>query len=168
MASKSGAAGSTFSKARFTAGKSPDNNNKGKFEDVDIEDPEFWTKMLGEPSAETEHDVVQPRQRNKTNYSEKEYMKSLDKAFLGSDQDNSSDDDEEDDDEDESVGDENAERGRWGGSAWKREHVESLLRALQSYGYGRMTWEAFIERLDFGNRYSCMEVGLVLFAVTLT
>jgi hypothetical protein len=76
--SGSSAAGGKFSKARFSTSQT--GNSSGK-EQVDIDDPSFWTKMLGEPIDEiAEEIVVGKRSRKVNNYSEDAY----DKKFLES------------------------------------------------------------------------------------
>jgi len=69
--SKSNAAGSTFSKASFTAVHG-DAERKGNVDDVDIEDPDFWKKVVGEGKVEetSATDLSgKKRKRNATRYS---------------------------------------------------------------------------------------------------
>ena len=76
------AAGSTFSKATFSA--STPGTNRG-VEEVDIEDPDFWKKMLGEPTGEAgeNDDILVPgkRARKVANYCEEEYDKRMSAKF---------------------------------------------------------------------------------------
>lgn len=78
--SKSNAAGGTFSKASFKAVKSSDSGaKKQNTEDVDIDDPEFWTKMVGEAQVEDNSADLAGKKRKRTaaNYSEKDYDRRL-------------------------------------------------------------------------------------------
>lgn len=69
--SKSGAAGGTFSKASF---KPVHDTDKGTVDDVDIDDPDFWTKVVGEGSGPVEDQVEdltgKKRKRKQARYSE--------------------------------------------------------------------------------------------------
>jgi hypothetical protein len=158
--STSNAAGGTFSKARFTAAKTPDTaKGKGKHEDIDIEDPDFWKKMVGESNAEEVADdpLSKRRHRTETNYSEREYMKQLETTLKLSDDENNSDSDSYADEE----GEETSERCRWGGSSpseWKKEHVESLIQTLLLFGYS-VDWDQSLKRLDFGSEVDSVEVS---------
>ena len=147
--SQSNAAGGTFSKASFAAPKTPSGDKNRPTEDVDIEDPEFWKKMVGEAPAEVQS-ALKPRKRNRTNYSEKAYERqfqsaiSLDPDASGSDL--SSDEFDSSDDEEADV----KERSRWGGQKphhWKRDQAEAVLKSLECFGYGRLPWESFSGQL---------------------
>jgi len=59
--SNSGAAGGTFSKATFSAKAGP--NTPGK--EVDIDDPDFWKKMIGEVQAEDENNAILNKKRKR-------------------------------------------------------------------------------------------------------
>jgi hypothetical protein len=158
--SASNAAGGTFSKARFKAAKTPDTaKGKGKHEDIDIEDPDFWKKMVGESNIEEEVEGPTPKRRHRkeTNYSEREYMQQLETSLKLSDAENNSDSDSYADEE----GDETSERGRWGGSSpseWKKEHVESLITTLLLFGYS-VDRDQLLKRLDFGSEVDGEEVS---------
>lgn len=69
--SKSSAAGSTFSKASFTAVHDDADRKGGSIDDVDIDDPDFWAKVVGE--AKVEDPVAdlsgKKRKRKRTGYS---------------------------------------------------------------------------------------------------
>ena len=73
------ATGGQFSKARFLA---PQAGGKSSHENIDLDDPDFWKKMLGDPTNEDvdENIVVGKRSRKINNYSEEDY----DKKFLES------------------------------------------------------------------------------------
>jgi hypothetical protein len=175
--SQSNAAGGTFSKASFKAAKSPD-GKKGSTEDVDIEDPEFWTKMVGEAPPE-EASELKPRKRQRTNYSENLYGRQIDEALSygggnasaanasaanasGADSSEYSSDDEDDDGSDEEgSGSPDRERTRWGGShpnQWKRDQADCVFKALEIYGYGNFSWDAFCGKLSKCNMHSQDEV----------
>lgn len=160
--SASNAAGGTFSKARFKAAMTPDTaKGANAHEDIDIEDPDFWKKMIGEPDVEEDVDGPTSKRRNRkqTNYSERDYTKQLE-ATLTFDADNDSDSDSYADE----GGDETSERSRWGGSSpseWKKEHVESLIRTLLSFGY-IIDWDPLMKSLDFRNETNGAEVSSVV------
>ncbi len=163
--SQSNAAGGTFSKARFTVtAKSPDPNKRNN-EDIDIEDPDFWTKMIGE-SSNTDMDVdLGPRQRTKSNYSDAAYEKSLALA-LGIDE---SDGDGGSDAELENSGVE-GERLKWGGTEsdhWSKDDADLLIKALSSYGYNLRDWAEFERLLNLSKEYDSAEVRISLWWPTL-
>lgn len=150
--SGSNAAGGTFSKASFVAPKTPSGKTGQQVEDVDIEDPEFWKKMVGEKAQEAES-VLKPRRRNKANYSEKFYERqlhdviALDPNASGSDE---SDSDDSDENESDSDTDDVQEKTRWGGTKphhWKKLHAKQLLESLERYGYANLPWKQFADNL---------------------
>jgi hypothetical protein len=130
--SKSNAAGGTFSKASF---KVTGNEAGGPTEEVDIEDPDFWKKMIGEPKADEDMDALlnKKRQRKVVSYSEME----INKRILGdviSDSDSNHSEDEY-----QNLG-VTEERAKWGGerqNEWSKEDAETVIRMLQTFGYGR-------------------------------
>jgi hypothetical protein len=136
--SQSNAAGGTFSKASFVAPKTP-GQNKQPTEDIDIEDPEFWSKVVGEAPVEVASEL-KPRKRNTANYSERNYERNMN-TQLAFDPDASGSSDSSDDEfssSDEEDPGKLKERSRWGGqqpNQWKRNHAESLLRCMERYGY---------------------------------
>ena len=89
--SQSTAKGGTFSKARFSVTKG--GTQKNGQEDVDIEDPDFWKKTVGDVAVEDEgakENLPGKRSRTVSNYfSKAEYEKEA--SFMQSDDD----DDEE-------------------------------------------------------------------------
>ena len=136
------AAGSTFSKASFKVAKSPDAAGKvTSHEDVDVDDPDFWKKVVGE-TVEANVDAVpaQRRERTKANYSEAAFTADLDNAILPSDSD-----DYEDEDDDEELG--GGERSRWGGllekNEWRKEDAENVSKLLATFGYDAALGEKF-------------------------
>ena len=144
--SGSAAAGGTFSKASFVS-KTPSKsgNNNEASEDVDINDPDFWTKMVGEAKPEAES-ILKPRKRNTTNYSEKSWDKNLQKALMYESEYSDSDGS----DSDESAEGDVQERTRWGGSNpedWTREQVESVLALIEKKGYGMCDFDKFVSEL---------------------
>lgn len=137
--SQSGAAGGTFSKASFSVAASATKAAKG--ENIDIEDPEFWTKMVGEAQEEVRSEL-KPRKRNRLNYSERFYDRSLTEAIAidGSSASGESDFESSDDDSaDEKSANHAAERSRWGGNKpgnnWTRNQARDLLECIVHYGY---------------------------------
>lgn len=157
--SKSDAAGGTFSKASFKARPS-DPNGKNKNDDIDIEDPDFWKKMIGEGVDDKNDELATgPRQRTQTmSYSEHQYRKEFELLLQSSDDENYSlNGDDEDDDED----DKTLERLRWGGSApseWAKDDTESVVKGLSAYGYGIPSWDEFAKRLELSKPYGEDEV----------
>lgn len=162
---KSNAAGGTFSKARFKAAKTPDTTKgKSKSEDIDIEDPDFWKKMVGESNMEEAIDplTAKRRRRNETNYSEKDYMQKLEFSLAVSGDDASdsdaSDSDADDDEEEDGL----TERSRWGGSTakdWQKDHALNLVKTLLSFGYGAVDWGEVMKHLDFRGTIDDEEVS---------
>ena len=138
--------GSTFSKASFKVSKSP--NKLENCEDVDIDDPEFWKKMLGDAYQQNEISYLDPKQRRRLpkNYSEddkqeEDKISSVDEVDPDSadvDYNYESDETSEHDD------DESVERAKWGGSKtsqWDKDDVEKVERFLYSFGYGNIGWD---------------------------
>jgi hypothetical protein len=153
------AAGSTFSKASFKIAKSPDAADKVGHEDVDVDDPDFWKKVVGEAvEVDVEALPAQRRERKKTNtYSETAFTEALDKALWQSE----SDDDDEVEDEDDYEPD-SGERSRWGGisekNEWRRGDAESLAKLIATFGYD----DTLCEKFSSANRdqsYSKLEVS---------
>ena len=89
--SKSKAAGGTFSKASLRAPETLGGQDKAKDEDIDIDDPDCWTKMVGEPKVNDSRTVASGMNRKRVhkNYSESEYEKRLDGSLLSSDSESS-------------------------------------------------------------------------------
>jgi hypothetical protein len=79
--SHSSAAGGTFSKARFGVEKGHNNPHQ----DVDIEDPEFWKKTIGEVAPEEDEKENLPGKRSRTTVSNYYDEEQLDNSDLGSD-----------------------------------------------------------------------------------
>lgn len=170
--SKSSAVGGTFSKASFKP-RSPDGKSKNKMEDVDIEDPDFWKKMIGDVTQEDDEVISGKRQRKQANYSEQAYKKQIEQmlvleeaagAKVSSDEWSGDDDDDDDHDGD-------GERVRWGGSMpthWRKEDVELLMKTLNSFGYGSSDWTGFVGRLEFSKTYPLVEVSACAGRVNLS
>lgn len=79
--SNSNAAGGTFSKASFTA--KGGSGTPGT--DVDIDDPDFWTKMVGEAKVTNDDEHIKSgkkRARKNANYNEKMISSELDRHIL--------------------------------------------------------------------------------------
>ena len=131
--SQSSAAGGTFSKASFRLSSAKDPFVTTEGTEIDIDDPDFWVKMVGEPRVESFSPVLQKRRRHVLNYQEGGGQDSSESASFD-DSDSSSDEDSE-------AVDENGlpkERRRWGGRRpidWERKDVEGIVKALQDYGY---------------------------------
>jgi SNF2 family DNA or RNA helicase len=170
--STSSSAGGTFSKASFKA-KTPDAGSKNV--DVDIDDPDFWKKMIGEGNAVVNETLsVRPRMRALTNYNEIEGVEDVVVADDDSyEQANLSDDDESDDQLETCVHKDDQletcvhkERDMWGGSRpneWKKDDVDRLVVSLATFGYGRLPWVEFTKRADLSKVYDISEVKMHLF-----
>lgn len=164
--SSSGAAGGTFSKASFKS--SVGSGMSGNAEDIDIEDPDFWKKMIGEPKADEDMDILLTKTRTRrqiTSYSELEYNKQLENVLGNSD--SGSDGNYQSDDDDASDLASGKERVRWGGSRpseWKKEDAESVAIMLSTIGYGRIPWEEFKTLLPFTKPYEISDVSILKLA----
>ena len=87
--SNSNVAGGTFSKASFAA--KGGNNAPGK--DVDIDDPDFWKKMVGESKVQNTDLLIKSdkkRARKKANYNEQHVGSELERQIMQSDDDTDS------------------------------------------------------------------------------
>lgn len=164
--SKSSAAGGFFSKASFKS-KTPD-SGKISTDDVDIEDPDFWKKMIGDVEDDEVVNLGR-RQRKQANYDEHEYKRQLEAMLVRS----GSESDRSDDSSDDELGDGVSvkERIKWGGDQpheWKKEDAENLVKCLLAYGYGRLPWDVFERRLEGTKPYSIEEVKKMSWTVILT
>jgi len=177
--SKSSAAGGKFSKASFKAPSTPsaDGKKAGPVEDIDVDDPDFWQKMVGEGKESKRNDVLlsgQKRKRRAANYSEKAYEEKF-TLVLGdnADSDDGKKEGESSDSESDdsfSEGDEEStqnvrERKRWGRkdptmlSQWHKSDAEKVAKGLQTYGYGHLPWSEFCGKIQLHpKRYELDEV----------
>jgi hypothetical protein len=138
--SQSGVAGGTFSKASFKVPASASKTSGADdtaVEDVDIDDPEFWAKMVGEAKDESESPLVaKKRRRFNGNYQE---AREGDLPLPASDSEASKvSSDSSDEDLSEDIDKAMGERQRWGGTRsidWDRKDVEKVIRSLLQYGY---------------------------------
>eukprot|EP00546_Thalassionema_frauenfeldii_P003334 CAMPEP_0178934636 /NCGR_PEP_ID=MMETSP0786-20121207/23988_1 /TAXON_ID=186022 /ORGANISM="Thalassionema frauenfeldii, Strain CCMP 1798" /LENGTH=2235 /DNA_ID=CAMNT_0020612471 /DNA_START=60 /DNA_END=6767 /DNA_ORIENTATION=- len=168
--SRSNVAGGTFSKASFKAMKTPDGKKGGKSEvaDVDIDDPDFWKKMVGEAKVDDAKQLPQKkRKRNQANYNENSFSKALDSEF--SDMDSSEDSDDESASSENSRKRRKKEPSKWGrkdSQGWKRNDAEKLVKALYSYGYGNISWEDFRGKCGLTN-YATSEIRRLSWSVIL-
>ncbi|KAL7538247.1 hypothetical protein ACHAXR_009189, partial [Thalassiosira sp. AJA248-18] len=186
--SNSTAAGGTFSKASFK------NTNTSDAAEVDVDDPDFWTKVVGE-AKEEEKEQLGKRKRVPQSYSEKEYLKRLDAAIKdgveGSDVDDNaslsseySDSGENSDDESLNLDNEalrtivkatrsnkkRDERYSWGGSAqseWKQADAEQVLKVLTSFGYGNIIWPKLTTLLSLSKSMKLEEIKRMCWALPL-
>ena len=169
--SQGNVAGSTFSKASFKAPKTLDGNKLFVEEDVDIDDPDFWKKMIGDVQVENDGMALgeQKRKRREANYSDEKYQEQLENSLMLSDPESDSSLLDENDDSVDSL--DNAaldnsherreghrERILWGKkpkisdpSQWDKSDVEKLLKGLQLYGYECIPWTDFFEKLSITN-----------------
>lgn len=169
--SQGNVAGSTFSKASFKAPKSVDGIKLSGEEDVDIDDPDFWKKMVGEGQVENGSVPLgeQKRKRREANYNEAEYQKQLENSLMQSDSESDSLHSDEYDFSADSVDYAAADNSRdtiegqreitrWGSGPkssnprrWNKSDVEKLLKGLQLYGYECIPWTDFFEKLSIAN-----------------
>eukprot|EP00550_Attheya_septentrionalis_P007683 CAMPEP_0198281478 /NCGR_PEP_ID=MMETSP1449-20131203/1401_1 /TAXON_ID=420275 /ORGANISM="Attheya septentrionalis, Strain CCMP2084" /LENGTH=2448 /DNA_ID=CAMNT_0043977257 /DNA_START=144 /DNA_END=7490 /DNA_ORIENTATION=+ len=183
--SKSTAAGGTFSKASFKAAKNQSGNqNSADTEEVDIDDPDFWKKMVGEAKAETQNDLAgKKRKRKQANYSEMEYEKDFhasirsdgfikdveDLAYNSDSNSNNSDDDVDSESQTQTPEDKNCERSHWGGKGplhWEKADVEKLISFLVTYGYNNIATQLMLKKLDFeSDEYDQEEVERMTWAL---
>ena len=148
------AGGGTFAKARFRAARTPSKGTQNA-EDVDIEDPDFWKKMVGSPEVEVDERIVQgQRNRKMQNYSEQAQWKALEVEALGEEVETDTDDSDAENDE--------KERSQWGGSKkseWRREDAEALIKSIQRFGYLVFPWSRIVDASEFKKNYDEEEVS---------
>lgn len=149
--SKSSAAGGTFSKASFKAPKTPDGGTKKSGnEDVDIDDPEFWKKMVGEGKVEDDSTDLAGKKRKRTqaNYSERDYDRRLtgtlgsggsDSESSSSSNESDSESDNWDDDDEDLVADTSAENE--GGKIGRTKRIRKKKEKSRWGGTGPTEWE---------------------------
>lgn len=162
--SQSSSAGGTFSKASFKVAKAPGDAGTVE-EDVDVDDPEFWKKVLGEPKAKGDSAVntldKASRRRYPTNYNEARLLKDFD-SKINYNENGEYASDSTDNSETEEQNEDGVERSRWGGTRskneWYREDVETLVRVLSRFGYGVLSWERLSQHLSLPEPISIVEV----------
>lgn len=148
--SKSNAAGGTFSKASFRLSQAADNSSTG---DIDVDDPDFWKKMLGHAADKSTEDVNTKRRRRKTNYCEKEYDITFNEhcrvggPTAGGDADSDySEHHSEPSDADESLSGRSQTEvgatkilsvGKNTGRGWKTKNVNAIIDGLLAFGYNK-------------------------------
>jgi hypothetical protein len=97
--SNSNASGSTFSKATFKAFDGSGLNDSNTLQrDIDIDDPDFWIKMVGEPKFEKSEALFHGKKRARTknvSYSENLFDQSLEEDLACSDASSSIDEDDD-------------------------------------------------------------------------
>jgi hypothetical protein len=163
--SQSTAGGGTFSKASFKVAKSPGIGVASGDEDIDVEDPEFWKKMLGEPKVEDSVELDKTSRRKvRTNYNENLFLQRLSRATEEGDYDQASSSDSSATDGETDVEDDTGERSRWGGKAerneWTKDDTESLIRGLCRFGYRNLPWASLIKKhLSLPDLTSSQEVS---------
>ncbi|KAL9182865.1 hypothetical protein ACHAXT_004144 [Thalassiosira profunda] len=192
--SNSAAAGGTFSKASFK-----NTNSEGvDTEEVDVDDPDFWTKVVGEVKEQEQAVELGKRKRDKPQYSEKETWKQLDREIRfgvdgGSGAEEAANDESSSDEYSDSGGEsddeylnlDNAamkiiskatkskkkdERYRWGGSGaseWKQSDADAVMKAIQAYGYGNISWEKFNAYLPLSKTMKPQEVKRMAWSLVL-
>ncbi|KAG7370276.1 DNA/RNA helicase, superfamily II, SNF2 family protein [Nitzschia inconspicua] len=166
----SAAVGGTFSKASFVSKTPSKDSGQTATEDIDINDPDFWKKMVGESKPETES-ILKPRQRTKTNYNEKTWEKNFNKA-LTYDEDSGSDSSEGSEESEEDPDGADQERYRWGGNKpehWKRNDAQGVIDGVERFGYGNKKWPDFIKELPKEcSKFSETEIRRMTWSIVLT
>ncbi len=187
--SKSSAAGGTFSKASF---KNTNSDGVASIE-VDVDDPDFWTKVVGD-AKEEEDQQLGKRKRAQHSYSEKEYLKRLDAqikdGILGSDADDNASMSSEWSAEKNGISDDESlhhdnealkvivratkfkknERYTWGGSGrseWKQSDAENVLKVLGNFGYGTVSWAKYTTLLSLSKSMKLDEVKRMCWSLSL-
>lgn len=152
--SNSNAAGGTFSKAGFNISKTPDAKSGSKSEDIDIEDPDFWKKMIGETTLDELESESKPRQRERRNYSEFEAERMLEERIRMSPGPVGYSSLDEDD---EQEGEDDMSSGKRHG-VWRKLNIDRLVKALSSSGYGVLDWADFVNKYDMSEVATLEEV----------
>lgn len=186
--SQSNAAGGTFSKASFK-----NTNSDGiAAVDIDVDDPDFWTKVIGETKKEV-NEQLGKRKRAEQSYNERDYHKQLNSAIdygdkVSDDDDNasmSSDWSDENHDQDvdgliftnEALGtivkasrSAAKERFVWGGSAkseWRQSDAELVVRSIGLFGYGNVSWDRLHASLSLSKPMQLEESKRMCWSLTL-
>ena len=129
--SESKSKGGTFSKASF---KVEDKHGGDGKSEVDIDDPDFWKKMVGEAKPTKQDTPAKSRKRRKVNYN---MNASPGDSSNGDDNYADANGSSSSDDEDE-TSTINSEKKSWGGKRpvdWKRSEAISMLDFLHKFGY---------------------------------
>eukprot|EP00588_Corethron_pennatum_P012262 CAMPEP_0194266774 /NCGR_PEP_ID=MMETSP0169-20130528/1566_1 /TAXON_ID=218684 /ORGANISM="Corethron pennatum, Strain L29A3" /LENGTH=2264 /DNA_ID=CAMNT_0039007537 /DNA_START=251 /DNA_END=7045 /DNA_ORIENTATION=+ len=122
--SNSSAARGTFSKASFKVSSKNAQGEEDK--EVDIDDPDFWKKMVGEGTLEEKKNVVGKRKRTVRSYQEMGDIADdaeSDFSTAGHESDGSSD---------EGMSPNEKEPG------WNTTDIKGLMNLLQTFGYGKV------------------------------
>lgn len=186
--SNSNAAGGTFSKASF---KSTSSDGVAAAE-IDVDDPDFWTKVVGEAKKE-EDEQLGKRIRAQQSYSERDYHKRLNAAIKygadGSDDEHNASLSSEFS-EDSLEGNDNGpvlkndalesivkasksaakERFLWGGSArseWKQADAEIVVKSLGLFGFGNVSWAKFNASLSLSKSMKLDDIKRMCWSLTL-
>jgi hypothetical protein len=159
--SQSGAGGGTFSKASFQVSKTPSGKDKG--DQIEVDDPNFWVKILGDKHLKDERDDLasKKRQRTQTNYSEDAYKQQFEATLTVVDEasDDDSATDSNDDDGDDQLG-----RVRWGISKeddWDKAEADAFSDFIVAFGYGNTDWTEVASGLNLRQK-SIDEVSSVV------
>lgn len=154
--------GGTFSKASFKVAKSP--SKTGDSNDIDLDDPDFWQKMLGDSYHQSESAYLDPKQRRKAPLNYAENQAGSDKISSPVKSDVDSDEAYDSEDAEGDTDDESVERAQWGGlnsSHWTKDAVETLERFLYSFGYGNIGWDVAMKFVDLTSKGQ-LEVSLLV------
>ncbi len=189
--SNSNAAGGTFSKASF---KNTSSDGVAAAE-IDVDDPDFWTKVVGEAKKEEEEQLGK-RKRGQQSYNEKDYHKRLNATIRydcnGSDNDNDDDNastasdwsgESLEGDSDNLIfdnvflgeiakasGSASKERFLWGGSArseWRQSDAELVMKSLGLFGFGNISWARFNASLPLSKPMKLEEIQRMCWSLTL-
>jgi len=131
-------AGSTFSKASFKGAQVE--------ETVDVDDPEFWNKVVGDIKEPEPSNL--PLKRNRKSFQQPEQQTPSDKVP-----------------QQDLPAHEKIERFKWGGSTpteWLKSDIEKILTYLQTFGYGRLK-----NKVEVRDVYSVEEVQRMGWSIVL-
>lgn len=132
--SHSNAAGGTFSKATFKLSFAKDPSSTiSEAECVDIDDPDFWVKMVGVARMDSTP-IIAKRPRAKLNYCEEEIDESSSSSSASMGDSSSSSDNSFDLSGEEIL----KEPKRWGGKSpgeWRKKEFKEIVKMLRHFGY---------------------------------
>lgn len=165
-------AGGTFSKASFKISEQSPSGKKKGVDEIDIEDPDFWKKMVGEPDDVDDEDAVRSKKRSRhvADYSEKNADRDLNRILRVEDTDSEGSDSGEEDSVGENEASGGQERLNWGGSAtdnWSKDDVDSLSKMLLRFGYLDRTWSLLLGSCVFSDTINEAEAKRMAWSIML-
>jgi hypothetical protein len=163
--SQPNSAGSSFSKASYRFNKDS-NLSKNETQDIDIEDPDFWKKMVGVAMQQNDTNdyTNKPRRRKKLNYSEDAMLQDAD-TRIDSDSSAIVDSESSSEDEDDLVGTERTSQDEPPPKKWKRDQLESLVKFLHTWGYTSDTLKSLTKHFACAKSFAEVQVSCYAFLV---